>query len=122
MDAGGYFPLDVNFIPDAEGKAEINVTIQYTDDFNSPREVTSKFFVDVGPAVDMSGPGLDGMGGGGGGGGGFVEPQPESTWQKVVRFIKGLFGLDSGAPVVPVDQSQPEVPPVHVNPAPMKGG
>ena len=123
LDAGGYFPLDVNFTPDAEGKAEIVVTIQYTDDFNSPREVTSKFFVDVAPAVDMSGPGLDGMGGGGGGGGGgFVEPQPETTWQKVVRFIKGLFGLDSGAPVVPADQSQPEEPPVHVKPAPMKGG
>ncbi len=32
LDAGGYFPLDVNFTPDAEGKAEIVVTIQYTDD------------------------------------------------------------------------------------------
>jgi hypothetical protein len=122
LDAGGYFPLDVNFTPDAEGKAEIDVTIQFTDDFNSPREVTSKFFVDVAPAMDLSGPGLDGMGGGGGGGGGFVEPQPETTWQKVVRFIKGLFGLDSGVPDVPVDQSQPELPPVKVNPAPMKGG
>ena len=38
LDAGGYFPLDVNFTPNAEGKAEIVVTIQYTDDFNQPRE------------------------------------------------------------------------------------
>ncbi len=46
-----------------------------------------------------------GWGGGGGGGGGDIglEPTPaapESFWQKVVRFFKGLFGLDS-APEIP---------------------
>jgi hypothetical protein len=42
----------------------------------------------------------------GGGGGGVVEPevtQPESFWDKVLRFLRGLLGLDS-APV----QSAPE--------------
>ena len=67
LDAGGYFPLDVNFIPGNEGQAEIIVTIQYTDDFNQPREMVSKFFVDVVPAVDMgTALGPDGASGGGG--------------------------------------------------------
>lgn len=37
--------------------------------------------------------------GGGMGGNGFPEmpsDQPETFWQKVVRFFKGLFGLGSG--------------------------
>ena len=116
LDAGGYFPLDVNFTPNFEGPAEILVTVQYTDDFNQPREFTSKFFVDIAPAFDMGGdPGMNGSGGG------FIETQPETFWQKVVRFFKGLIGLDSGA-TQPVDQVQPEIPPVQINPGPMKGG
>jgi hypothetical protein len=116
LDAGGYFPLDVNFTPTNEGQVEILVTVHYTDDFNQPREFISKFFVDVAPTFDMSGdPGMNG------GGGGFIEAQPETFWQKVVRFFKGLFGLDSGMPQ-PVDPMQLEMPPLDVNPGPMKGG
>jgi hypothetical protein len=122
LDAGGYFPLDVTFTPSTEGKAEIIVTIQYTDDFNQPRQLVSKFFVDVAPGADVGGtPGPGGISGGGGGGGGFTESQPETFWQKVVRFFKGLIGLDSGANQ-PVETIPPEVPPVQVKPGPMKGG
>ncbi len=121
LDAGGYFPLDVSFVPGSEGQAEIIVTIQYTDDFNQPREMVSKFFVDVVPAVDMGAAlGPDGASGGGGGGGSF-EPQPETFWQKVVRFFKGLIGLDSGVEQ-PANNIPSEMPPVQVKPGPMKGG
>ena len=121
LDAGGYFPLDVNFTPNAEGKAEIVVTIQYTDDFNQPREMVSKFFVDVAPATDLGmTPGPDGVMGGGGGGGP-VDLQPETFWQKVARFFKGLFGLDSGVKQ-PVETVPSEMPPVQIKPGPMKGG
>ena len=121
LDAGGYFPLDVNFTPNAEGKAEIVVTIQYTDDFNQPREMVSKFFVDVAPAADLGmTPGPDGVMGGGGGGGP-VDLQPETFWQKVARFFKGLFGLDSGVKQ-PAETVPSEMPPVQINPGPMKGG
>ncbi|HNR46001.1 MAG TPA: hypothetical protein PKO03_02965, partial [Anaerolineaceae bacterium] len=27
-----------------------------------------------------------------------IEPEPETFWDKVVRFFKGLFGLDSAEP------------------------
>jgi hypothetical protein len=32
-----------------------------------------------------------------------LEPEPETFWQKIVRFLKGLFGLDSGTEVPAID-------------------
>jgi len=99
LDAGGYFTLDAVFIPSQAGTAEIIVTVDYLDDFNQPQRIIQVLPVEVGEGQ----PGFEGGGGGGGGGGEIVEPTmpaPESLWQKVVRFFKGLFGLDS-APEIP---------------------
>lgn len=89
LDAGGYYPMDVSFIPEVAGPAEILIRIQYTDDFNQPREVEYKLTVDVSePAIEeFPADGDMGMP---------VVEQPETFWQKVARFFKGLFGLDSG--------------------------
>jgi hypothetical protein len=54
-----------------------------------------------------------------------VEPMAETFWQKVWRFIKGLFGLDSSATQsVPVDypvEGRPVEEPAVVPVPPMKG-
>ncbi len=107
LDAGGYFPMDVSFTPSMPGKAEILITLQYTDDFNQPRQIEFKLNVDIAEAEAMeTPPGMDPNGG-------MMPPaQPETFWQKVVRFFKGLFGLDSAEPT-----------PTEVNPeVPMPGG
>ena len=53
--------------------------------------------------------------------GGMGEPVPggpETFWQKVLRFFRGLFGLDSGqtTPEMPGE----EMPPVEPEPQPVE--
>jgi hypothetical protein len=91
LDPGGYFPLDAILYPDAPGTLELLITINYTDDFNQPRTLTQTLTVEVldmpfestpDPNVPLEP----------------VEPETESFWQKLWRFILGIFGLDSGVP------------------------
>ncbi len=91
LDAGGYYPMDVSFTPEFPGPAEILIQIQYTDDFNQPRHQEFKLSVDVADAPIMEGPPVDLP----------VVDMPETFWQKVVRFVKGIFGLDSAKPSTP---------------------
>ena len=100
------------------------MTVDYLDDFSQPQRITQMLTVEVGEPMEViEGP----EGGGGGGGGGIVDeplPQePESFWDKVVRFFKGLFGLDSGPEVPAVEPSMPQgLGPSKPVPAPaMKG-
>ncbi|MBA3073936.1 MAG: hypothetical protein FP831_10095 [Anaerolineae bacterium] len=91
LDPGGYFTLDSEIMPFSEGPLEIMVTITYTDDFNSTREVVQTLTVEVMPEpVYTPDPmmGEDGMPIG--------QPETETFWSKIGRFFKGLFGLDSG--------------------------
>jgi hypothetical protein len=98
LDAGGYFPLDVMFIPQAAGPTELKITINYTDDFNQARTIEQTIPIEVieGAPVD---PGIQNPEGDPGTG----ETPPavtadETFWQKTLRFLKGLIGLDSAAP------------------------
>ena len=94
LDAGGYFTLDAVVIPEQPGPMTLNVTIDYTDDFNQARTVTRTLQIDVmefeEPIIE---PGTEGPGGEG-----FPIPTEETALQKVWRFILGLFGLDSAPP------------------------
>jgi hypothetical protein len=94
LDAGGAFTLDANYIPRQAGPQEIELVIGYTDDFNQPRQITSKIAVNVQEnALPTLVPGTPG------GDGSVIPPVVEETlWDKAVRVIKGLLGLDSGAP------------------------
>lgn len=111
LDAGGYFPLDVMLIPHAAGPLDLKVEISYTDDFNQARkieQVLNLIIVEGAPMPDPSmGPvGPDGMPidpGMEGPGGMPTAPVEETVWDKVLRFFKGLLGLDSSVP-------QPETP------------
>lgn len=102
LDAGGYFTLDAVFVPAQAGTAELTVTVDYMDDFNQAQRITQVLPVEVGESQE----GIGGSGGGGGGGeiGSVPTPSvPETFWQKVVRFLKGLFGLDSGQEIPAVE-------------------
>lgn len=91
LDPGGYFTLDSEIMPFAEGPLEIKVTITYTDDFNQAREVVQTLTVEIMPEpVFTPDPmmGEDGMP--------IDQPVTETFWSKIGRFFKGLFGLDSG--------------------------
>lgn len=116
LDAGGYFTLDAMYVPAQAGTVDLTVTVDYLDDFNQPQRISQVLPIEVREPEE-------GMGGEPGGGGaeipiGPIEPAPETFWQKVVRFFKGLFGLDSGAevpevvPVIPPEEMPSRVVPV----------
>ena len=116
LEPGGYFTLDVNFTPFQAGPQEIMVTITYTDDFNQPRTITQSLSIEVMEAPTMETPMFPGEGGLP------AEPSaPETFWDIVWRFIKGLLGLGSGRPQ-PTPRA-PEMPPSEVPvPVPVRPG
>jgi hypothetical protein len=108
LDPGGYFTLDAMLTPNGPGPIDVNITIGYTDDFNQARTVTQTLTLDVTDMATIPTPDLSAPGGGKG-----VSSAPESFWQKVWRFILGLFGLDSAAPSTPTPAiEQPTMIPV----------
>jgi len=117
LEPGGYFTLDVTLTPAMAGEAEVLVTIHYTDDFNTARSVTKTMTVNVvemqvDPSLDPNNPNFNN--------GGNEVMQPETTWQKIVRFVLGLFGLDSSAPAggsspIQVEPTTPQIKPVPYN-------
>jgi len=99
LDTGLSFTIDSQVIPLQPGPLDIVVSVDYVDDFNEPQVIQQTLTVEVIDAAPIP----DDLGGGGGG---VVEPevaQPEAFWDKVLRFLRGLLGLDS-APV----QSSPQ--------------
>ena len=109
LDPGGYFTLDAMLTPDGPGPLDLTITIEYTDDFNQSRTETKTLSLDVTdmqvmPTPDASAPG----------GSASATGAPESFWQKVWRFILGLFGLDSGSTTTTPSLGQPTVVPVPI--------
>jgi hypothetical protein len=118
LDAGGYFTLDSLFTPEQSGKTSLDITIDYTDDFNQPRTITHKLEIEVmegEPTVDPS------MQGGGGGGEGIPAQAEETALHKIWRFFLGLLGLDSAPPL---NNPEPGATPAPEKPlpGPMPGG
>jgi hypothetical protein len=122
LEAGGFFPLDATIIPYQSGTLDLVVTVQYTDDFNQPAEITRTLSVEVVESPAME-PGME-TPGGVIGPGEYQPPPVETLWQKILRFLRGLIGLDSSPPTsqepmegVPLPE---EVEPRHSQP-PLKG-
>jgi hypothetical protein len=117
LDPGGYYTLDANIVPQQEGPMDIDVVINYTDDFNAPRTIEQKVHIEVQPAIaitpDGTGTGIKGGSDGNSG----MPAAPESIWHKIGRFIKGMFGLDSGSGIQ-VTPSATESAPVQSYPLP----
>ncbi len=94
LDPGGYFTMDALVTPSASGPLILEVTIEYTDDFNQPRTIQKTLSVEVMEASPELPPETGGLPPEGG-----APPAGEETfWQKVWRFLLGLFGLDSSRP------------------------
>lgn len=94
LDAGGYFTLDSTFIPEQPGTQILDITIEYTDDFNQPRTLTRKLEVEVMEGMTeepIFDPSIEG-------GGEFPVVEEETLPQKAWRFVLGLLGLDSAPP------------------------
>lgn len=106
LDAGGYFTLDSTLFPDLAGPVELNIVIEYTDDFNQARtiEKTIEINVEEGFIESTPDPSLEGTGGEGEI---FVPPSDETFLQKTWRFILGLLGLDSAPPTSTPDMNVP---------------
>lgn len=130
LEPGGYFTIDTMVYPESAGPLEVNVTINYTDDFNNARTITKTLKLDVmegAPPIDgptdpnMPGGGGEGMGPVDGGGEGMPTPPAEESWlDQAWRFVLGLFGLDSGTPNNNNNNMEP-TPPAEV-PIPSGGG
>jgi len=114
VDAGSYFTLDPMVIPSVAGPLQIVVLIDYLDDFNDPQQIQQTVSVDV---LEASFP--EGGGGGGGPEGPIVETPPETFWQKVVRFLRGLLGLDSAGPQPLLPTEMPSEGPAPGIPVPV---
>jgi hypothetical protein len=101
LDPGGYFTFDSTLTPDVAGPMELNITIEYTDDFNQPRTVTSTLNVTVEEAFteEMPDPTMEGMD--------ISTATDESFLHKVWRFVLGLFGLDSAPPSGEIPSGEP---------------
>jgi hypothetical protein len=106
LDTGLSFTIDAQAMPIAPGPLEVLVSVDYVDDFNEPQVIQQALSVDVleaEPPPEF-----------GGGGGEFVEPEvqaPETFWDKVLRFLRGLVGLDSAPPEsAPSEEAPPEGP------------
>jgi hypothetical protein len=118
LDPGGYFTFDSTLTADVTGPMELNVTIEYTDDFNQARKVTRTLNVTVGESFTelMPDPAMQGMEG--------TEipvTSDETFLHKVWRFALGLFGLDSAPPSSETPGGNP-LPGEEIMPLPSGGG
>ncbi len=120
LEPGGYYTLDAVYSPENVGVVDLQLTIEYSDDFNVPHTIIEtipleiqEFVVepssDPGSYPGMAVPGESPTGVG-----------PESTWQVIRRILAGLLGLDSGpTPVFPGSEmpGPVEPPPDQTTPA-----
>lgn len=110
LEPGGYFTLDAMLNPAQEGPGNINISINYTDDFNQPRVYEQVLPIEVQPAMEIE-PTLSPEEGGMTPEGGLPGEQGSETfWQKILRFFKGLFGLGSDVKTIPTDIPTDEEP------------
>jgi uncharacterized repeat protein (TIGR01451 family) len=107
LDTGLPFTIDSQAIPFQPGPLEIVVSVDYIDDFNEAQTIQQTLTLEVLEAEPIP----EFPGGEGGPAIGPEVAQPESFWDKVLRFLRGLLGLDS-APVeaTPVEGIPTEQP------------
>ncbi len=128
LEPGGFFPLDAVLIPSMPGPLDLQLRVDYVDDFNQPQVITDTITLEVMDAPVFEEPEVQPEGGLGPDGSELPPEetaQPETFAQKVWRFILGLLGLSSAPP----QPEQPafeapaggeEMPPIE--PAPLPGG
>jgi hypothetical protein len=93
LEPGGFYPLDALIIPNIEGSQELQLSINYTDDFGQPQTITQTATIEVLPPFIFEEPVEEPIDAGPP-----SEPEPETPLQTLWRFILGLLGLSSGRP------------------------
>jgi len=112
IDPGFYFTLEPMITPFQAGPLDILVSVNYTDDFNQPRVFETTLTIEVIEVEtgdfefgdETYPPGEDF-------GDADFQESTETFWQKLLRVIKGLLGLDSGVKSDPAPLIDEEVPP-----------
>ncbi|NMC15998.1 MAG: hypothetical protein GYA40_05060 [Chloroflexi bacterium] len=110
LDPGGYFTWDVMYTPFGEGPTKINITINYTDDFNQLRVYESALDIEVQPPMEIPEEPIPGEGEMP------VEPeQPVGFWAKIWNAIKGFLGIGTGSSIeqpieMPMEEGFKNVP------------
>ena len=107
IDPGFYFTLDPMITPFQAGPMEILVSVNYTDDFNQARVFETVLNIDV-LDMDMGDvyPEDEFFPSDGGFEDGEFPTVEETLWQKLLRILKGLLGLDSGINPPPIDYGE----------------
>jgi hypothetical protein len=100
LEPGGFFPLDALILPFEPGPLDLELGVNYTDDFGLPAVITRTLTVEVLEEIPIEP--IPGEGGEGSEGGEFPAegegtgaPQNENLLQRFLRFLRGLFGLGS---------------------------
>lgn len=84
LDAGTSGSIDARVVPEQSGKISVVVSVDYLDDFNQPQTVSQTLGLDVEqPAPTPQSPG------------GGESEAPAGLWSRIVRILRGLFGLGS---------------------------
>ncbi len=88
LDPGGYFTLDAMITPEAAGPLNLDITIDYIDDFNQPRSLTQTLTLNaldmpleptLDPSMSVDGGDMNSSGSG------------ETFWSKAWRFLLGIL-------------------------------
>lgn len=91
LEPGGFYPLDATIFPGVEGTQELELSINYTDDFGQSQTITQTVTIEVLPPMVFEEPVEEPID---------AEPEPElepeTPLQTFWRFILGLIGLSSG--------------------------
>lgn len=115
LEPGYPFIQDVMVMPYQAGTLELVITVNYTDDFNQAREIVQTMNIEV---MEMPMPEPFPPEGEGFPPNGDMPDGNETIWQKLVRFFKGLFGLDSSpsSPEKPIEEFPIEPAPGEIRP------
>ncbi|MCJ7736278.1 MAG: hypothetical protein MUQ10_03055 [Anaerolineae bacterium] len=89
LDGGTAGSLEATAVAEQGGKLELLVTVNYLDEFEQPQVVIETLTVQV-EEPEIRDDALPGGGVGDEGG-----EQEETFWDKVLRFVRGLFGVGS---------------------------
>jgi hypothetical protein len=115
LDTGLAFTIDALAMPFEPGPLSVVVAVDYVDDFNEAQVIQQTLNLEVIEAEPIP----EFEGGGGGGGGVDFGPEvtePETFWDKALRFLRGLLGLDSAPPESAPLEGPPSEEPIQVIP------
>ena len=100
LDSGGIFTMDSEVTPHQSGTLPVKINVSYQDVFANTQTITAELSIEVNESTSNPNPSLQFTPGAGQMGaedfpGG--QTSQESVWQVILRFLRGLVGLDSSS-------------------------